>query len=453
MKRVFVDYASLMKLTFKKKILFSLLAVLVSIFFVVVVIEVYYRLQDDRLSFDTIDDRPIVMHPERGLSFAPGKNTRKANGIDYDVTQKANKHGFLDRNHELKKADDTYRILIIGDSFVEAAQVPIEKKIQVLLDRKLKGKLLGLKVESIAMAFSGMGTANQLVYYRTLGKDFNPDLVVLVFISNDFANNSPILHSLAEGWFPYSGPRFFYEINFANDSKKFIPFPINFNYLSNVRNVTMPLDVPMRLPLETWKMDSFFSWSKAYRDVSTDLKEKNRKKNQQVENFDVIAQRLQYLKNHKIYDHKALEASIKDKFKDWDYPNDVSPQTGFFLKSTSMPKIFREALQLTELSLVVFNQEVTNNKSKFLVMSGAYLSSEKPQKTWGREVDDGGLIGKLKGITTKFQIPLLDLYPEFEKRGGVEKTKWKKDSHWNEKGHEWAADALSQYILKNKIIK
>ena len=63
----------------------------------------------------------------------------------------------------------------------------------------------------MAFGYSGTGQANQLGYYEKFGRTVAPDLVILLAVRNDFANNSPILESVRNGWHPYITPRLFYE--------------------------------------------------------------------------------------------------------------------------------------------------------------------------------------------------------------------------------------------------
>src|SRR5689334_3400937 len=56
---------------------------------------------------------------------------------------------------------------------------------------------------------SGTGQANQLPYYERNRAELAPDLVVLLFIKNDFANNSPLLEAVRHGWDPERSPRAF----------------------------------------------------------------------------------------------------------------------------------------------------------------------------------------------------------------------------------------------------
>ena len=87
-----------------------------------------------------------------------------------------NSLGFHDREWPQEKPPGVFRILILGDSFVEALQVPQEKSFHKRLQARLRHE--GRNVEVIAMSRSGTGPATATVFYKTLGKRFSPDLVL-----------------------------------------------------------------------------------------------------------------------------------------------------------------------------------------------------------------------------------------------------------------------------------
>ena len=82
----------------------------------------------------------------------------------------------------------------------QALEVPIREKLQTLLRKGLERQFPLKKFDTIALGFSGTGQSAQLPYYERNRKDFKPDIVVLVFVLNDFANNSAVLEGLRQGW-------------------------------------------------------------------------------------------------------------------------------------------------------------------------------------------------------------------------------------------------------------
>ncbi|MFZ0544901.1 MAG: hypothetical protein WAM60_05660 [Candidatus Promineifilaceae bacterium] len=112
--------------------------------------------------------------------------------IVYDNVVEYNGKGYRGPEVPYEKPDDVYRILIIGDSFVEAIQQPYEKTFQALLQERLSADdTPERRYEVVAMGRTGWGTVNETVYYQVEGYKYNADLVILMFYINDVADNFP----------------------------------------------------------------------------------------------------------------------------------------------------------------------------------------------------------------------------------------------------------------------
>lgn len=92
------------------------------------------------------------------------------------------------------------RIALLGDSFAWGFGVSDDEMLSHRLGTELDGD-----VEVLNMGTVGYGTDQELLFYRTEGRRYEPDLVVLVFCSNDVANNA----SDRDRW--YGKPRFVLE--------------------------------------------------------------------------------------------------------------------------------------------------------------------------------------------------------------------------------------------------
>lgn len=159
--------------------------------------------------FPVSDSRfPSMFVDKVGFMFKPGDTVKVTNGRDFWVSEKVNSLGFIDGEPAVPKPPGTFRILLVGDSFVEAAQVQIAQKLQTLLAADLNRRFAERKFDAVALGFTGTGQANQLPFYER-NRDLKPDLMILLFVSNDFANNSPVLESLRHGWHPDHLPRVF----------------------------------------------------------------------------------------------------------------------------------------------------------------------------------------------------------------------------------------------------
>jgi len=104
-----------------------------------------------------------------------------------------NRAGLRDRDHDLRKPSGTFRIAVLGDSYAEAFQVKLEDAFFSVLERELSAcrRLAGKTIEAVNFGVSGHGTAQQLLMFRHRARDYQPDLVVLAFVTgNDIRNNS-----------------------------------------------------------------------------------------------------------------------------------------------------------------------------------------------------------------------------------------------------------------------
>ena len=103
-----------------------------------------------------------------------------------------NSAGLRDREHAKAKPPGTFRIAVLGDSYAEAFQVPLEDTFWSVMSRELAAcpSLGGRKVEAIDFGVSGYGTAQELLVLRHRVWDYDPDLVLLAFTTgNDVRNN------------------------------------------------------------------------------------------------------------------------------------------------------------------------------------------------------------------------------------------------------------------------
>ncbi len=93
------------------------------------------------------------------------------------------------------KPPDTFRILLLGDSYVEGLRVPLERTFGKVLEAELNaGAPAGQRYEVVNAGVSGWGTDQQLLWLRNEGVKYQPDLVLLSFFpGNDFQNVSEAL--------------------------------------------------------------------------------------------------------------------------------------------------------------------------------------------------------------------------------------------------------------------
>jgi len=139
-----------------------------------------------------------LSHQDRyGLAMHYPGITRRLAQYGHDVT--FNSAGMRDREHTLAKPPGVFRILLLGDSFMEALQVPFEASLPSLLERDLEAQT-GKRVEVVNGGVSGWGTDDELRYLTEYGLKYQPDLVVVAMtLHNDISDN------LREDWHTMRG--------------------------------------------------------------------------------------------------------------------------------------------------------------------------------------------------------------------------------------------------------
>lgn len=112
--------------------------------------------------------RPITFVPGVGVMSEINVEVRVTNHLDFWTVSRTNSLGFLDREPpDPKRAAASCHFSMIGDSFVEASQVPISDKFHVRLEHLAARELPGLDVTTSAFGRPNTAQANQLPYYAS----------------------------------------------------------------------------------------------------------------------------------------------------------------------------------------------------------------------------------------------------------------------------------------------
>ncbi len=127
----------------------------------------------------------------RGVALKPGKEGwYRREGEAY---LRINSLGYRDVEHELAKPPNTFRVAVIGDSYTEARQVAPEDTYWSRLQQGLTRcpALKGQRVEVLNFGIGGYATTEELLTFRQDASRFAPSLVLLAFYAaNDVHDNS-----------------------------------------------------------------------------------------------------------------------------------------------------------------------------------------------------------------------------------------------------------------------
>jgi hypothetical protein len=158
----------------------------------------------DRMAADIFAPHAI------GWTLEPGIDVRVSatNGI---IEIKTNSTGFRDKEYPRARQEGIARLLVLGDSYALALETPQDDTFHTLLENHYGGR-----AEVISMAASGYGPLQEYLAYQTIGRDFAPDVaLVMFFVGNDMLDNDRWDHlphyalaedgTLALREFPYVG--------------------------------------------------------------------------------------------------------------------------------------------------------------------------------------------------------------------------------------------------------
>ncbi len=124
------------------------------------------------------------------FGYDPNRKTRYINRIRW------NKTGYFDHEYPINKPSKVYRVVLIGDSYVESVQAPLESTFHKLTESALNELETGSnsrKYQFIALGNSGFGQESNFEVLRTQGMKYEPNLVIMTLCGNDFCDDDPEL--------------------------------------------------------------------------------------------------------------------------------------------------------------------------------------------------------------------------------------------------------------------
>ena len=339
---------------------------------------------------------PTHFEPGVGLLNEPGAEVRWTNHVDFWVAQRANRWGFLDREPlPPEQAAQTCHIAFIGDSFVEAREVPVADKFHVRLEELAARTLPLLNISTAAYGRTATGQINQLPFYAEYARQLRPKLVVLVFVNNDIKDKNSLWAGILKGWDPDKPP-----------------------YMVAERTATGA--IALRPPDPAWRwlirsdppeegLASRWLRRATGRPVrpGAALSEYHRIRLR----AELLAQRPRY--------QSIIMAS--------------KPRLRMLLKDPPTP-LSMEAIEFTAFALDEFQRRVAaDGASLWMLLSSAFGDASDPL----RVIVEG--LAKARGIPVVSQ-------DDYIVRQGRERGEGVYDAHWNPTGHQWAAEALLERL-------
>lgn len=126
-------------------------------------------------------DDPII-----GYRLQPGARTRFTTS-EFSADIAINEQGVRDDGPIGRKPPGERRIVVLGDSLVLSVQVDLERTFTSLLQERLNRTARpGVRYRVINAGVQGYGPIENLLFFRTVARQFEPDVVlVALFVGND----------------------------------------------------------------------------------------------------------------------------------------------------------------------------------------------------------------------------------------------------------------------------
>lgn len=346
-----------------------------------------------------------------GLAFTPnveGWNTSLRG--EYSTYIKINSKGLRGQEYEYFKADDTFRILVLGDSFTAALQIPEAETFPKLLETQLQQQFPQTKFEVINAGVVGYGTDNELAYFTHEGYRYQPDLVVLAFfVGNDITDN--MRYSLYK--------------------------------LENGQLISVKVPPRENIGVPPWRQEgSIFRNTRNFLYVNSRL-------------YSVSIELLTLSAIQKIPPVASLLISMGFV--------EITQPTVNIGNIYALHHVPEEAWTMTEVLISQLNQEieadgsqllvvilpdeseVDEEKRKEIVASQAYLQEEQGVTKFQPTAQMADILEQ-QGILYLHLLPALQ---EYQNKTG-ESLYYKFDGHWVPAGHHVASQAIVDYMIQNR---
>ena len=299
--------------------------------------------------------------------------------------------------------------------------MPIRQKVQVELQRLMQARWPGMAVETMAFGFSGTGQLNQLGYLDAYVRPRRPDLIVNVFVSNDFANNSSVLESIRVGWHPAHTPRFFARESAAGSEIQ----PIDPDW-SRYRLPAAKDERPF-LHARLHRLSRFYRWlyaklSLQYPGIAASI-------GREPSEADRTAARIEGL--------ARLAPDAARLLEGWD-PRKSPGIDAMFDQPDPLPPAFAQAERFTGFAFDQFMSRGSADGAKLFVLGTHELTGTIERRA-------------LKLLQAR-GIPFVSLRDHIARKNGrIADAHWRHDGHWTPQGHSWAAEALLERIAADRV--
>jgi hypothetical protein len=359
----------------------------------------------------------LLYEPGKELTFIPHayyRHTKEGFSEGY-----FNSHGFRDYERTYEKPADVFRIIVLGDSYVEALQVPLEDSFTALLEKTLNTNGSVTRFEVLPLGLMGSGTAAEYHRYLKLGVLYDPDLVIVAFFTgNDFRNNSKVLNREITG--------FYYHFNEKHD-----------------------------LVLDRSLIDAYEESLTYPKRLFQQLKTKSHV-------LTLISDRI-YLFKRQLLEARIMEAARSNESAGDDKINTLDLFSDLNIYRPDLPSAWRDTIEITKKIILNFKKSAEEHGSQFLLLG--LSNAEQIHPDLGRKLKDQYSIELdyeqpdriLEEFARQNGVLFLKLMPAFREHhlktgqylhgfgdsyGG----------HWNQAGHRLAAELIFKFLRDQHLV-
>ena len=374
-----------------------------------------------RLTAPPFEERsaPSRFVPGVGVLYEPHAEVRHTNGFDYWIVQRANSLGFLDREPpDPARAAASCHVAVFGDSYVDAREVPIADKLHVRLEALAAAALPELDVTASAWGRQGTGQANQLPYYDEYARPLRPNLLALVFFHNDFSDHSAAQQAIRWGWNPDRAP-FALPERAEDGSVRLRPPDPGYAehampWFRTQRDYLWFEDAPVAA-----SRSLFLRWLGAKRRALAG-----------DDGQGSLAERARLL---------AARPGYEWILDGWEPPRKPisRPLLANYLLAENPRPLFAEALEFTAWALAEFRSRADRDGAAIVVLSVHDNHRDRTDAV-------------LSGMTEPLGIPVIGQHDWIVRSGGrTAQAQWPHDRHWSPQGHQWAAEAILDWLRRH----
>lgn len=378
-----------------------------------------------------------------GPLFLPGSETRATDGRHFWTVSTVNALGFVDRPPPPEPQPGCH-VTVIGDSFVTARQVAHADKLHAVLETEAAQALPQLGITTSAFGMPGTGQVAQLAFYDNYARPLAPRVLVLVFVGNDFADNSPTLKALSirsmaaqpgrgrGGGDPQRQP---WIAAYPNQAGGHVLRPPDPAYASG-QGASSP-------PRATF-LGTYLGWMpEGLRQPAVRLI----RKSWFVKRLRVRLRAAAEAERARTWD--LLDSRLDARqWPDYQRLLEARPITevdliGRAFAAEKLAPVYEEALALTGFGLNEFKTRTERDGVRLLILATHHMRryGERP-------------LARLAALAAARDIPVIDQYDYIARQGAkpFAAANWPSDWHWNEAGHRWAAEAVLEYLAEHENV-